>query len=69
MLDVHQGCGGVDVLAPIKGPPLPPLLLSQGMDDFFADSDRQRAGGDAAGLALLPVSLAFLNVGGSSLAT
>jgi len=38
MVDVHESVGGVDVLATIKGPALPALLLSQLHDDFLADS-------------------------------
>lgn len=69
LVDVHQGCGGVDVLTPIKGPARPALLLSQVPNNFLADSDRQGAGWNAAGLVLLPVSLAFFNVGRASLTT
>ena len=69
LVNVHQGRGGVDILASIKGPALPALLLSQIENDFLADSDRQWAGWNAAGLFLLPVILAFFNVGGASLTT
>lgn len=42
LVDGHEGFRSVDVLAAIKSPTNPLLLLGKSLDNLFADVDRQR---------------------------